>query len=173
MVNSLLQCFGAFYDVHKGAHCIDSQLPVGDPEEGPGEPSPPLFLDQTEAQRVEKKFFETGPPPLSHGLDDRPPPLLPLSVGLDPPLVIFKVKTMLCSTWTTSFACGCCNSLRSGIAKYVISPGTILNFSFMTSFAERLQPPSSERQSQAIMNHFIPFFSSININKYQRILFPG
>ena len=46
----------------------------GDPEEGPGEPSPPLFLDQTEAQRVEKKFFETGPPPLSHGLDDRPPP---------------------------------------------------------------------------------------------------
>ena len=38
---------------------------------------PPLFLDQTEDQRVEKKFFETAapPPPLSQGLDDRPPPL--------------------------------------------------------------------------------------------------
>ena len=24
---------------------------------------PPLFLDQTEARRVGKKFFETGPPP--------------------------------------------------------------------------------------------------------------
>ena len=79
MVNSLLQCFGALYDVHKGAHCIASQLPVGDPEEGPGEPSPPLFLDQTEAQRVEKKFLRpalhpylmvwmTAPPP--------PPPLI-------------------------------------------------------------------------------------------------
>ena len=29
---------------------------------GPGGP-PPLFLDQTEDQRVEKKFFETAPPP--------------------------------------------------------------------------------------------------------------
>ena len=135
---------------------------------------PPLIFGPNGGPKGREKVFETGPPPLSHGLDDRPPPFfLPLSVGLDPPLVIFKVKTMLCSTWTTSFACGCCNSLRSGIAKYVISPGTILNFLFMTSFAERLQPPSSERQSQAIMNHFIPFFSSININKYQRILFPG
>ena len=26
-------------------------------------PPPPLFLDQTEARRVGKKFFETGPPP--------------------------------------------------------------------------------------------------------------
>ena len=34
---------------------------------------PPLFLDQTEDQRIEKKFFETAPP-LSQGLDDRPPP---------------------------------------------------------------------------------------------------
>ena len=45
----------------------------------------------------------------------------------------------------------------------------------MTSFAERLRPPSlcfdgvtvpceDERQSQGIMNRFIPFFSSININ---------
>ena len=44
----------------------------------------PLFLDQTEARRVEKNFFETAAP-LSQGLDDRPPPL-PLSEGLDPPL---------------------------------------------------------------------------------------
>ena len=32
----------------------------------------PLFLDQTEARRVEKKFLETAAP-LSQGLDDRPP----------------------------------------------------------------------------------------------------
>ena len=44
----------------------------------------PLFLDQTEARRVEKNFFETAAP-LSQGLYDRPPPL-PLSEGLDPPL---------------------------------------------------------------------------------------
>ena len=48
---------------------------------------PLLFQDQTEAQRAEKKFFETAPSPLSQGLDDpsNPPPLpLPLSEGLDP-----------------------------------------------------------------------------------------
>ena len=33
---------------------------------------PPLFLDQTEAQRAAKMFLETFPPPLSKGLDDRP-----------------------------------------------------------------------------------------------------
>ena len=36
-------------------------------------PSPPLFLDQTQAQRGEKILRER-PPPLSQGLDDRPPP---------------------------------------------------------------------------------------------------
>ena len=38
---------------------------VGDPGEGPGGPAPypPLFLDETEARRVEKNFLETGPPP--------------------------------------------------------------------------------------------------------------
>ena len=79
MVNSLLQCFGAFYDVHKGAHCIDPQLSVADPGEGPGEPSPPppSFLDQTKARRAEKKFFWDGPPPFSQGLDGRPPPSSP------------------------------------------------------------------------------------------------
>ena len=30
---------------------------------------PPLFLDQTEAQRAEKNFLETAPPRLSQGLD--------------------------------------------------------------------------------------------------------
>ena len=38
-----------------------------------GEGPPPLFLNQTEARRAEKVFFETAPPPpLSQGLDDRP-----------------------------------------------------------------------------------------------------
>ena len=54
---------------------------------GPGVP-PALFLDQNEARRAGKNFFETGPPlfsrsgwPASH-----PPPPLPLSEGLDLPL---------------------------------------------------------------------------------------
>ena len=34
---------------------------------------PPLFLDQTEAQRAEKNCFGELPPHLSKGLDDRPP----------------------------------------------------------------------------------------------------
>ena len=46
-------------------------IPVVDPGEGPKGPAPdPLFLDQTEARRAEKVFFETGsslfsPPPPS------------------------------------------------------------------------------------------------------------
>ena len=48
----------------------------------PSDGSPPLFLAQTEALRVEKIFL-IPPPPLSQGLDDRP---LLLSEGLDPPL---------------------------------------------------------------------------------------
>ena len=44
-------------------------------ERGPGGPAPPLFLDQNEVQRAEKKSFETGPP-LSQGLDDRRPTYL-------------------------------------------------------------------------------------------------
>ena len=41
-----------------------------------GAQPPPLFLDQNEAQRAEKNFFEAGVPPLPQGLDDRPPPYL-------------------------------------------------------------------------------------------------
>ena len=45
-------------------------------------PPPPLFLDQTEARRAEKKFLGTGwpGPPLSQGLD----PALVTSVTGDP-----------------------------------------------------------------------------------------
>ena len=46
-------------------------------------PGPPLFLDQTDAQRVEIKCFLRPGPLLSQGLDDRP---LTLSEGLDLPL---------------------------------------------------------------------------------------
>ena len=47
---------------------------------------PPLFLDQTEALRSEKKFLKTAPPPPSSpDLDDHT--LSPhLSEGMDPPL---------------------------------------------------------------------------------------
>ena len=70
---------------------------------GPGDPAPPLFLDQTETRRAEKYFFGDRPsslnfirllrvvitpyrPALSQGLDDRPPPPPPLPEGLDQPL---------------------------------------------------------------------------------------
>ena len=48
-------------------------------------PAPPLFLDQTDTQRVEKKCFLRPGPSLSQVLDDRPPPPTK-SEGLDPPL---------------------------------------------------------------------------------------
>ena len=44
---------------------------------------PPLFLDETEARRAEKKFSETGSPPPP--LDDRPHPI---SQGLNPVLTV-------------------------------------------------------------------------------------
>ena len=50
---------------------------------GPGDPLP-LFLEQTEVRRAEKKFLETVPP-LFKGVDALPP-LPPLSQGLDPAL---------------------------------------------------------------------------------------
>ena len=51
---------------------------MADPEEGPGGPVPPLFLDHTEAQKAEKNFFGDHPPspPPSKGLDDRAPTYL-------------------------------------------------------------------------------------------------
>ena len=49
-------------------------ITVVDPGQGPGKPAPPLFLDQTEAWRAEKKFFLDHSSPLFQGLDDRPPP---------------------------------------------------------------------------------------------------
>ena len=46
---------------------------MADPGEGPGGPDPPLFLDQTEARRVEKYIFLKTALALSQGLDDRGP----------------------------------------------------------------------------------------------------
>ena len=64
---------------------------VADPGVGPGGPGFPLFLDQTEAPRAKKNFVETAPP-LSHDLDDCPPPA-PLSQGLDLAMVYLEDTT--------------------------------------------------------------------------------
>ena len=49
---------------------------MADPGEGPGWPGPPLFLDQNEARRAEKNFFETAPSPphLRAWMTANPPP---------------------------------------------------------------------------------------------------
>ena len=49
--------------------------------EGGARGTAPLFVDQTEARRAEKKFRShppPPPPPFSQGLDDRLPPLIML-----------------------------------------------------------------------------------------------
>ena len=46
--------------------------------EGGARGAAPLFVDQTEARRAQKNFFQTAPPPFSQGLDDRLPPLIML-----------------------------------------------------------------------------------------------
>ena len=56
---------------------------------GSREGGPHLFVDQTEAQRAKKVFLETAaPPPLSKGVDERPP----LSQALDPSLHYFTFE---------------------------------------------------------------------------------
>ena len=56
---------------------------MGDPGE-----DPPLFLDQTEAQRPKKKFFQDHPRPPYPRVWMMTSPLAPLSEGLDPPLQV-------------------------------------------------------------------------------------
>ena len=55
---------------------------------GSREGGPHLFVDQTEGQRAKKLFLETAPPPLSKGVDERPP----LSQALDPALHYFTFE---------------------------------------------------------------------------------
>ena len=64
---------------------------------GPGSSPPPLFLDQTEARRAEKKIFETGLP-LYLGVWKTAPPPPPLSEGLDPPLHIAPKTSSILAT---------------------------------------------------------------------------
>ena len=65
----------------------------------------------------------------------------------------------------------------------LLSLGAILNFKVMTSFAERLQPPSLSFDSrdstmsgkEAKLDHYESLYFILflcNINKYQRIFFP-
>ena len=56
---------------------------VADPGEGPGGPGPPIFLDQNEARRAEKKIFWGHLPP--------PPPALISGSGWLPPSIYLKV----------------------------------------------------------------------------------
>ena len=60
---------------------------MADPGKGPGGYRPsPLFLDQTEARRAEKKFLGDRPPYLSKGLMTAPP--------LPPPPATYQGKLL-------------------------------------------------------------------------------
>ena len=63
---------------HQSGRQTGGASAVADSGEGPGGPGPPLFLDQNEARKAEKKFFLRLPPPprLSEGLDYPPAPLI-------------------------------------------------------------------------------------------------
>ena len=87
--------------MHPGRVC--AFFPVADPEERPGGPASPLFLDQNEARRAEKKFFGDLAPHLSQGLDDRRPPSL--SEGLDQSLFPMIEKAFLQKRRTCSEGC--------------------------------------------------------------------
>ena len=56
--------------------CIFVLFSVVDPGEGPGGPGPPLFFDQNEARRAEKKFLGDRPPPYLRVWMTAPPPYL-------------------------------------------------------------------------------------------------
>ena len=77
-----------------GGGCGEARVPlippVADPGEGPGGPTP-LFLDQTEVRRVEKKLSPGLP--LCSGSGFPPPPPIPLSEGLDPPVAPMRLST--------------------------------------------------------------------------------
>ena len=63
------------------------RAPPGPPPPPPPPPRAHLFLDQTEARRAEKFFFETAPPPAYLRVWMTAPP--PLCEGLNQPLRCF------------------------------------------------------------------------------------
>ena len=89
--------------MHPGRVC--AFFPVADPEERPGGPASPLFFEQNEAWRAEKKFFGDRAPHLSQGLDDPLPPPPSLSEGLDQSLFPMIEKAFLQKRRTCSEGC--------------------------------------------------------------------
>ena len=74
-----------------------SEVCSGGSREGPRGLGPPLFLDENEARRADNSFFEAGPP-LSQGLDDRPPPPLIWRSGSATGISMLRTPSCLCAT---------------------------------------------------------------------------
>ena len=87
---SLLSAFHSFFSITSSDFSCTMYRPVADPGEGPGNPVPPSFLDQTETRRAKNVFEETGPPLYLWVRMTVPPP--PPSQGLDP---VLQIMTMM------------------------------------------------------------------------------
>ena len=74
---------------------------MGGPGGGGGRAAP-LFLDQTKARRPKKVFWETVPPYLSKGLDDRPPSYLKVWIRHCSPSPLFLLCLSPCPALTSS-----------------------------------------------------------------------
>ena len=80
-----------------------SLLSVVDLGEGPGGPGPPLNFRLKWGRKGGKKFFWRPPPPLSQGLDDRPPlpPLIWRSGFVTDYCIYFSVNPCRKQSWTS------------------------------------------------------------------------
>ena len=104
------EIFGTSFDRSGHFGRSDRNVPLLSPAVAdPGEPPPKKFLDQTEARRAKKIFFETGPPlPLISGSAWTPHPVPPyLKVCIHCPVPLFcilltkkkkKTKRRVCAT---------------------------------------------------------------------------
>ena len=83
---------------------------------GQGGPPPPYFSTKMRPEGPNTIFWGTGPPPLSEGLDDRPPPTY-LKVWIRHWKSWPKIKFKSWQTWLTWAICAIWSSLQAVLKK--------------------------------------------------------